>query len=202
MPSPGSSRSAGRNRARAWAASRTRRRPAPWCRRRLPGRRRRLGARSCRSRARACGRPIPLPYGTLETCHSYPSSFPTRPSPPSGDCRPPAPLRRQDRVGPLLSPLPSRLLRSRVSRPNFYGEPDDATRNGPGWGRELTPKTQALDQGVVALAVPGLEIIEQPAALADHLEQATARMMILRVALEVLGEIGDAFAQDGDLNLR
>src|SRR5436190_17056542 len=69
-------------------------------------------------------------------------------------------------------------------------------------GRELTPKTQALDQRVVALAVPGLEIVEQTAALADHLEQAATRMVILGVALEVLGEIGDAFAQDGDLNLR
>src|SRR5688572_1536241 len=65
-----------------------------------------------------------------------------------------------------------------------------------------TPKTQALDQSVVPLAVPGLEIVEQTAALADHLQKTAARMMILRVALEMLCEIGDALAQDRDLHFR
>ena len=50
--------------------------------------------------------------------------------PPFGDNRPLTPLRQQDRVRPLLSPLPSRLPRCRVSRPNSRG-PDDATRKGP-----------------------------------------------------------------------
>ena len=50
--------------------------------------------------------------------------------PPFGCDRPSAPLRRQDRARRLLSPLPSRLLRSRVSRPNSRG-PGDATRKGP-----------------------------------------------------------------------
>ena len=59
--------------------------------------------------------------------------------PPFGCDRPPAPLRRQDRARRLLSPLPSRLLRSRVSRPNSRG-PGDATRKGPirGWGRWIS----------------------------------------------------------------
>src|SRR5262249_30911272 len=131
-----------------------------------------------------------------------------RPPPFDGD-RPPAPLCRQDRARPLLSPLPSRLLRCRVNRPNSRG-PDDATRKGPapsfwktgGGAGHSTTQTQALDQRVVALAVPGLEIIEQPAALADQLQQAAARMVILRVTLEMLGEVGDALAQDGDLDFR
>ena len=125
-------------------------RPAPWCRRRSPGPRHRPGARSCQSRARACARPTPLPCGTLETCHSYPSSFPTRRSPPSGDSRPPMPLHRQDRVGPLLSPLPSRLLRSRVSRPNATGTGRrDAKRPRREDGAvRSTPETQALDQRI------------------------------------------------------
>src|SRR4051812_41401077 len=101
-------------------------------------------------------------------------------------------------------PLPSRLLRGRDVRPNSTGTRDRDTKRlrrtaKPG---TLATQTQTLDQLVVALGVAVLEIVEKTAALADHLEQAAARMMILRVALEVLGEIGDAFAEDRDLHFR
>ena len=39
-----------------------------------------------------------------------------------------------------------------------------------------------------------LEVIEQPAALADLHEQAAAGMMVLRVRFEVLGQVVDALA--------
>src|SRR6188472_3864017 len=65
-----------------------------------------------------------------------------------------------------------------------------------------TTQTQTLDQRCVARIVLGLEVVEQTAALADHLEPAAARMMILRVALEMLGEVGDACGQDRDLHFR
>ena len=47
-----------------------------------------------------------------------------------------------------------------------------------------------------------LQIVQQAAALADQLEETAARVMIFRVRLEVLGEIADAFAENGDLNFR
>src|SRR3990167_2497571 len=54
-------------------------------------------------------------------------------------------------------------------------------------------QTQTLDQRGVALAVARLEIVEQAATLADHLQQTAARMVVLRVALEVLCKVGNAF---------
>ena len=47
-----------------------------------------------------------------------------------------------------------------------------------------------------------LEVVEQPAALADELQQAAARVMILRVRLEVFGQVVDALAEDARPGLR
>ncbi len=54
----------------------------------------------------------------------------------------------------------------------------------------------------IALGVLALQVIQQAPALTDQLEEAATRVMIFRVGLEVLGEIADAFAENGDLNFR
>ena len=54
---------------------------------------------------------------------------------------------------------------------------------------------------LVAPLVGALEVIEQLAALRDHLEQAAPRMIVLHMGLEVIGQGGDPFGQDRDLHL-
>jgi hypothetical protein len=45
------------------------------------------------------------------------------------------------------------------------------------------------------------QVGEQSAALSDQFEQTTAAGLILLVVAQVLGQLGDAVGQDGDLNL-
>src|SRR5712692_4490060 len=66
-------------------------------------------------------------------------------------------------------------------------------------GGDLLPDVQPLDQIGVALRVFRLEVVEQPASAADQHQQATARVMIFRVGLEVLGEVVDALAENRNL---
>src|SRR5690606_24244243 len=66
----------------------------------------------------------------------------------------------------------------------------------------LLPDTQSANQIRVPVGILPLEVVEQPPALADELEQTAAGMMILRVGLEMFGEIVDPIAQDGDLDFR
>ena len=63
------------------------------------------------------------------------------------------------------------------------------------------PQPQPCNEAFVTLLVTGLHIIEQTAALGHELDQAAARMIVLRVGLEMLGQIGDALGQDGDLHI-
>src|SRR5690606_32287732 len=46
-----------------------------------------------------------------------------------------------------------------------------------------------------------LEVVEQAAPEPDHLEQPATRVVILRVGLQVLGEVRDPLRQQGDLDL-
>ena len=64
----------------------------------------------------------------------------------------------------------------------------------------LPPDAKPLDEGLVAGLFLALEVVEQLAALGDHHQQATARMVVFLVRLEVLGERGDAAGEDGHLN--
>ena len=61
---------------------------------------------------------------------------------------------------------------------------------------------QLLDQRLVTRLIGAREVIEQLATLGHELEQSTPGVIVLDVALEVLGEIVDAFREDCDLNLR
>ena len=58
-----------------------------------------------------------------------------------------------------------------------------------------------LEQRLVTRLVPLLEVVEQRAAGRNQLQEATTRMVVLHVGLEMVGEVGDAFRQDRDLNL-
>src|SRR6266487_6910640 len=66
----------------------------------------------------------------------------------------------------------------------------------------LLADVQSLDEIRVALGVFHLEVVEQPAALADEHQQSAARVVILCVGLEVLREVVDALAEDGHLHFR
>ena len=46
------------------------------------------------------------------------------------------------------------------------------------------------------------QICKESATLANKLEQAAARVMILRESTQVFREVGDTLRQQGDLNLR
>src|SRR5688572_30022041 len=67
---------------------------------------------------------------------------------------------------------------------------------------KLLANAEAADQFRVALGVLALQIVEQTPTLADQLEQAAARVMILRVNFEMLGEVVDAVAEQRDLHFR
>src|ERR1700716_2907978 len=64
-----------------------------------------------------------------------------------------------------------------------------------------TTNVMLFEQGLVTRLVLPLDVIEQRTARRDHFQQAAARMIVLHVALEVVGEVVDAFRQDRDLNL-
>src|SRR5690606_19138785 len=64
----------------------------------------------------------------------------------------------------------------------------------------LLPQTQLLDQVVVARDVLLLEVREQAAALVDHPQQAAARVVVLVVVLEMLGQVADTLGEDRDLD--
>jgi hypothetical protein len=80
-----------------------------------------------------------------------------------------------------------------------------AARNGRGRPAstpdELLPETQALDQLAVAVVVLAAEVLQEAAPPSDHLQQPTPRMVILRVGLEMLGQVCNAGSQQRDLDL-
>src|SRR5690606_33868170 len=74
--------------------------------------------------------------------------------------------------------------------------------SGAGAMSGLAANAEAFDQLLVARFVDPLHVIEERPAGLHKLEQAAAGMMVLAVALEMLGEVGDAFRKDRDLDLR
>ena len=71
------------------------------------------------------------------------------------------------------------------------------------WGptARLAAKTETLNERTVALNVDFGEVAEQATTLTDQQQQTAARVVVVLVILEVLGEVLDALAEDGDLNL-
>ena len=66
--------------------------------------------------------------------------------------------------------------------------------------KRLTANAELIDDALVARLVGALEVIEQLAALRDHLEKAAPRVIVLHVCLEVIGQSVDPFGQDRHLN--
>src|SRR5215510_7830479 len=58
-----------------------------------------------------------------------------------------------------------------------------------------------FEQRLVTRLVLLLDVVEKRTARGDELQKTTAGMVVLAVGLEMLGEVGDAFRQDRDLNL-
>src|SRR6202008_1489826 len=71
----------------------------------------------------------------------------------------------------------------------------------PDAARVSAPQTQTRNQSVVTRLVLVLDVIQKAPALRHHLDQAAARVVILRVGLEMLGQVGDALGEHGHLNL-
>src|SRR6185436_11175483 len=67
---------------------------------------------------------------------------------------------------------------------------------------DLLAQAKLLDQLVILPVVLSLEVIEDLATLADHLQQSAPRMMVLDVSLEVVGEPVYPGRQQGDLHFR
>src|SRR5437868_14080436 len=60
--------------------------------------------------------------------------------------------------------------------------------------RQLLAKAYLLNDGLVALGIVLLEVIQQATPLADQHEKTAARAVILLVRFEVLRQLADAFA--------
>jgi hypothetical protein len=71
-----------------------------------------------------------------------------------------------------------------------------------GWNNLLDPQAQAFAQGDIALVILAPEIIQQPPAAADHLQQSPPGGFIVGIGPEVIGQVADPFGQDGNLHFR
>ena len=65
---------------------------------------------------------------------------------------------------------------------------------------DLVPESQFLNDLAVAVDVRPLHVVQQTAALADHLQQPTAAVMILLVRPEVLGQVVDPLGEERNLD--
>ena len=88
-------------------------------------------------------------------------------------------------------------LRTPISNPARGGP---ARANGYG-SRPSPPEPELGDDGPVAFDVGALQVVQQPAPLADQLQQPAARIVVMGVRLEMVGEVIDPFAEDCDLDL-
>src|ERR1700694_670225 len=66
--------------------------------------------------------------------------------------------------------------------------------------RPSPPEPELGDDRSVPLDVGALQIVQQPAALADQLQQPAPRVVVVGVRLEMVGEVIDPFAEDRDLD--
>src|SRR4051794_21482713 len=67
--------------------------------------------------------------------------------------------------------------------------------------KRLASDAELIDQCLVAPLIGALEIVEQLAALRDHLEKAAPRMVVFHMRLEVFGQGVDPLREDRNLHL-
>src|SRR5690242_17221750 len=65
----------------------------------------------------------------------------------------------------------------------------------------LVSQAELFDQRTIALRAGPVEVAQHAAALADHLEQPPAGVIIVLVLFEMLGQIADALGQNSNLHL-
>jgi hypothetical protein len=91
---------------------------------------------------------------------------------------------------------PTRIAKSaiRMAHPHSH--------ENPGWFlQRLLADAEFTNDGLIALGIVSLEVIEQATPLADQHKQAAARAVVLLVHFEVVCQLANAFTDDGDLNL-
>lgn len=66
----------------------------------------------------------------------------------------------------------------------------------------LSAKSELGDQCSVPLYVLSAEVVEEPAPLTDHHQQAATTVMVVAMLTEMLGEVVDSLREKGYLNLR
>src|SRR5258708_17082566 len=81
------------------------------------------------------------------------------------------------------------------------GALQEATRGPDRCEWSLLPQAEALDQRAVTVDVAALQVCEEAAAIAHHGQQTPARMEILDVRFEMLGEHVDALGEERNLDL-
>jgi hypothetical protein len=65
----------------------------------------------------------------------------------------------------------------------------------------LSTQSKPFDYGIVAIDAFPFQIIEKLPALADQLQEPSARMVILFMTFEMLGQISNSFTEKSDLHL-
>jgi len=66
----------------------------------------------------------------------------------------------------------------------------------------LTAQPETLDNVLILLRLTGLEVIEELAALVDHLHESATGRVVRRVRGKVLPETGNTLGEQRDLNFR
>src|SRR5205823_792746 len=87
-----------------------------------------------------------------------------------------------------------------ASRPGARGlTPTKIFWAGPAPPVLLSPDAQLRDQRSITLDVVAAQVVQQTTPLADQEQEASARVMVLLVRLQVLRELLDALREDRDL---
>jgi hypothetical protein len=74
-----------------------------------------------------------------------------------------------------------------------YGIPEGETSS--------VAELELLGDRLIPSQIGVVEIIQQPTALADHLEQTTAGTVVFDVLLQMLGQVIDTLGQKSDLHV-
>jgi hypothetical protein len=67
-------------------------------------------------------------------------------------------------------------------------------------GISLAANSELFDQSFIPREVPRMQVVKQTATLADQTQQTAARMMVLRVRLQMSSQLFDSRRKDRDLN--
>ena len=122
------------------------------------------------------------------------------------DCPLPELLRRRAPLSQASQPKPTgRPKRCCQPKPTGRGQTHVYERNSieiKNRSRKLLADAKLRDDGLVALGVVLLQIVQQTTSLADHHKKTAAGRMVLLVRAEMICELSDSFAQNCNLNFR